>query len=297
MAVIYRIVFFAVSALLAIQCQAASLALMGGAGGYSFPGPEEYIKVGERFELAWGKGSPLLYACRPQSLTVSRYGVEPAWGLGTGLVLKEPCYQCELIALDKNAHSIDFHLEPGTHYFRLGKNGGTFCGEVAPQRASSQWLQVAVRAGDDYLGLLQELRGTPFLVFPEETEFGNQADLRVGADCAALAIYGRRRLGFNVPYGGPRGIVKYLSPLDNRLLIPGSRTTGSISTGPESQKAASRPSSSSARCRTGSPRQAAASSTRPPALRSRQSKRTASGFNEGKSERRFSGRSNRSGSS
>ena len=44
---------------------------------------------------------------------------------------------------------------------------------------------------------------------------GHQADLRLGIDCAELAIYGRRRMGENIPYVGPRGIKDYLEKTDN----------------------------------------------------------------------------------
>ena len=71
-------------------------------------------------------------------------------------------------------------------------------------------VQVVVRENDSYLGYLTEQLEVPFLLPPKLIGiYGHQADLRVGIDCAELAIYGMRRLGCNIPYCGPRGIVNY----------------------------------------------------------------------------------------
>ena len=46
------------------------------------------------------------------------------------------------------------------------------------------------------------------------TEDGyHETDVRMGSDCAAFAIYGKRRQGYRVSYCGPRGIYKYLSEI------------------------------------------------------------------------------------
>lgn len=75
-----------------------------------------------------------------------------------------------------------------------------------PQRV----VQIAVRADDTYVGVLQELRGTPFVLLPRRVAGGHQSDLRIGSDCAALAAYGRRRMGEAIPYLGPGGLLPYL---------------------------------------------------------------------------------------
>ena len=50
---------------------------------------------------------------------------------------------------------------------------------------------------------------------PRTTPGGhNQADSRLGTDCAGLAVYGRRRMGeTGVHYIGPRGILAYLESI------------------------------------------------------------------------------------
>jgi hypothetical protein len=42
----------------------------------------------------------------------------------------------------------------------------------------------------------------------------------MGSDCAAFAIYGKRREGYRVPYCGPRGIYKYLTEIEKGALWP-----------------------------------------------------------------------------
>lgn len=75
-------------------------------------------------------------------------------------------------------------------------------------------VQVAVRADDTYIGYLMELINTPFIMTPRLTPEGcHQSDARLGTDCAGLAVYGRRRMGFRVQYLGPSGIIAYLESL------------------------------------------------------------------------------------
>jgi hypothetical protein len=74
-----------------------------------------------------------------------------------------------------------------------------------------QVFQVVVRADDTYVGYLQEMLGTPFLMTPRRLPEGHQADLRLGTDCASLAAYGRRRMGETIPYKGPTGLLDHLA--------------------------------------------------------------------------------------
>ncbi|HMF41055.1 MAG TPA: hypothetical protein VKQ32_10180 [Polyangia bacterium] len=70
--------------------------------------------------------------------------------------------------------------------------------------AIAAWPAIVVRRDDTYTGYLTELVGTPFVFWPTARE----VDERLGADCVALVIYGRRRLGRRVPYVSPRGLEK-----------------------------------------------------------------------------------------
>ena len=81
------------------------------------------------------------------------------------------------------------------------------------ERYPEDVFQVVVRADDTYVGFLQELLGTPFVLLPRHLPEGHQTDLRVGGDCAALAAYGRRRMGEDIPYQGPRGLFAHLLPV------------------------------------------------------------------------------------
>lgn len=78
-------------------------------------------------------------------------------------------------------------------------------------------VQVVCRKDDSYIGYLTELLRTPFIMGPMVTRSGfHQTDQRVGSDCAEFAIYGRRRLGKQILYGGPAGAKHYLTEI-----IPG----------------------------------------------------------------------------
>jgi hypothetical protein len=82
-------------------------------------------------------------------------------------------------------------------------------------------IQVVRREDDSYLGYLTELFGTPFIIGPRMTDQGiHETDARMGSDCAAFAIYGKRRQGYRVPYCGPLGIYRYLSAIESAPLRP-----------------------------------------------------------------------------
>ena len=84
-----------------------------------------------------------------------------------------------------------------------------------------QIVQFAVRSDDTYPGFLTELINTPFIMAPRSTPAGfHQADDRLGCDCAAFAVYGKRRQGFDYRYLGPWGILEYLEPVFDELFHP-----------------------------------------------------------------------------
>jgi hypothetical protein len=92
--------------------------------------------------------------------------------------------------------------------------------EPLQREFSGRVVQIVCRSDDSYLGFLSELAETPFIMGPIVTASGfHQTDQRVGSDCAAFAIYGRRREGFPIPYCGPAGIHKYLKDLAPGSLV------------------------------------------------------------------------------
>lgn len=82
--------------------------------------------------------------------------------------------------------------------------------ELPQSHLPDRTTQVAIRRDDSYPGILTELLQTPFVLLPRKVGAGHQTDLRIGSDCAALAAYGRRRMGEAVPYLGPRGLLPSL---------------------------------------------------------------------------------------
>ena len=80
--------------------------------------------------------------------------------------------------------------------------------------------QITVTKSSSYLGFLEELLNIPFVLPPRRFKDGkHQTDLRLAVDCAELAIYGRRRQGYNIPYCGPKRITEYMNKTDS--LFPG----------------------------------------------------------------------------
>jgi len=74
-------------------------------------------------------------------------------------------------------------------------------------------LPVVVRRDDTYTGYLTELLGVPFVHVPRRVGGRHQTDARLGADCVALVVYGRRRLGDDVVYQAPRALARRLEPV------------------------------------------------------------------------------------
>ncbi|MCA9568609.1 MAG: hypothetical protein KC656_12240 [Myxococcales bacterium] len=74
---------------------------------------------------------------------------------------------------------------------------------------------VVVRPADTYVGYASELLGVPFVLTPARLDRGHQTDLREAADCVAVVIYGRRRMGEEVPYVSPHGLWSFLEPADD----------------------------------------------------------------------------------
>jgi hypothetical protein len=72
---------------------------------------------------------------------------------------------------------------------------------------------IVVRRDDSYVGYLTELIGVPFVLGPRRAGGVHQTDARIGADCVALVIYGRRRLGERVAYMAPRALARRLIPV------------------------------------------------------------------------------------
>ncbi len=89
-----------------------------------------------------------------------------------------------------------------------------------PHRVIKNAYQIVVKSRRDYLGYLEELLNVPFMLPPKfQGAYGHQTDNRIAVDCAEMAIYGMRRMGYSVPYCGPLNIYKYLVPADT--LLPG----------------------------------------------------------------------------
>jgi hypothetical protein len=70
--------------------------------------------------------------------------------------------------------------------------------------------RVSLRRDDSYLGWLTELYGQPYIwASAGVSDRAHQAERLEGADCADFVTYGRRRLGFDVPYTWTEGLRRY----------------------------------------------------------------------------------------
>jgi hypothetical protein len=89
-----------------------------------------------------------------------------------------------------------------------------------PHRVIRNCYQVVITRDTGHVGHLQEMLNVPFVMPPRiQGPYGHQTDNRVAVDCAAMAIYARRRSGHQIPYVGPTNIDAYLQPADS--LFPG----------------------------------------------------------------------------
>lgn len=127
-------------------------------------------------------------------------------------------YRSKLITTEPS-YRINLSLPPGTYNVGIAKfpKDSTVSSYYPLHISQKDVIQVTIRENDSYVGFLTELVGLPFVIPPKQLgTLGHQTDLRIGTDCAELAIYGKRRMGFNIPYCGPRGLLEYLE-LTNEL--------------------------------------------------------------------------------
>jgi hypothetical protein len=182
-----------------------------------------------------------------QSIAVSWYTVQPhlqeysnLWSRldkNEGNIHIEPIdYERKTIGMETNNWVLDFTNivgkdNFGTYYLMAEVNTvdetknytKTFFSD--PSLLSNKYpgkiIQIVYRKDDTYIGYLTELLNTPFIIAPMTTVEGyHETDVRMGSDCAAFAIYGRRRQGYKVPYCGPKWIHKYLTEIEKGALWP-----------------------------------------------------------------------------
>lgn len=138
-------------------------------------------------------------------------------------------YHLENIKPSKKALSFaDFSRAEvvGTYYIKAGLAGSLQTDFESSKRLGGKdgIIQIVCRNDDTYLGYLSELMGTPFIMFPKVLTDGfHQTDALIGSDCAEFAIYGKRRLGDNIPYCGPKKLSDYLDPVAEGRFFPQSR--------------------------------------------------------------------------
>ncbi len=121
-------------------------------------------------------------------------------------------YKVNKIGVKDNEEKLKLEsLVPGTHYYgRFKKSVTSFTSKKPIHLESDSIVQIIVRKDNSYTGVLTELLNLPFIIPPKViSDYGHQTDLCIGTDCAELAIYGMRRLGYKIPYCGPKNIYKY----------------------------------------------------------------------------------------
>lgn len=112
----------------------------------------------------------------------------------------------------------------GTYYITIQQEpisiGSTFSSIGAIHRERENIFQIVYRPDDTYIGYLFELFHTPFIMAPKSVQGKyHQTDERIGSDCAELAIYGMRRLGYSIPYCGPKKIYSYTNVICDRSTL------------------------------------------------------------------------------
>lgn len=75
-------------------------------------------------------------------------------------------------------------------------------------------LRVSLRRSDDYLGLLDEMFGQPYIwASGGSAPQRHQSERLEGSDCADFVVYGMRRLGHDIPYTWSAGLHEYTRTL------------------------------------------------------------------------------------
>lgn len=104
-------------------------------------------------------------------------------------------------------------LGPGTHWIHATLSNAPPGGHLE-LKSRPPGFELVVRRDDTYVGYLTELLGVPFVYLPALTPAGeHQTEARLGADCAALVVYGQRRLGKNLRYRAPPALVPFTQPI------------------------------------------------------------------------------------
>lgn len=165
------------------------------------------------------------YIARPVPAACDRFEGGPPGMAADTLAYTVTLLSAGACSLEAVAGSLAGIPGAGTFYIQA-LPAGTPCPESLfstepPHLVEPATVQIAVRPGDGYADILMETLGTPFVMMPGRTPRGaHQADDLMGFDCAGLAVYGARRLGLDVEYLGPHGILRYLEPVASGQYSP-----------------------------------------------------------------------------
>ncbi len=111
-----------------------------------------------------------------------------------------------------SAVELDELLGLGTHWITTTLSASVPSSAMSWDKGRPAGFEFVVRRDNGYTGYLTELLGVPFVYLPSLTPEGkHQTDLRLGADCVALVVYGQRRLGKKVPYMAPPALSRFTS--------------------------------------------------------------------------------------
>jgi hypothetical protein len=120
--------------------------------------------------------------------------------------------------LSFDVRSVSAFASPGTYLIGIQTGGdASLGGRDIPESEAQRLFKLVIRRDDTYVGYLTELFGVPFVLWPQRLPGrGHQTDLQIGADCVALVIYGRRRMGFEVPYVAPPALSRFMTVVSDR---------------------------------------------------------------------------------
>lgn len=86
-----------------------------------------------------------------------------------------------------------------------------------PDGSVSNFLEFSRFTGDGYPGKLTEIFNLPYVYGSALLRIDGEqsADARYGADCGHFIVYGRRRMGYPLPYRNPAGLLPYLEEIED----------------------------------------------------------------------------------
>ena len=175
------------------------------------------VRGGTAKEVRWFKVEPTVGAI---DNTTPSFHFEPVTYVETPLSACDDRLECPGDVAPSRLAPVSALPGVGTMAFKVRVTLADGRTVETPGLESTKWggltkdvFRVVVRRDETLLGYASELLNTPYIFGSAGPDGRNQSDLLIGADCADLVIYGRRRSGKKAEYTSSYGIDQQARPL------------------------------------------------------------------------------------